>query len=265
MDKKGNIMRILSLHRMWRLALPLTVLASFSLTLERSALADTEFQVKKMTRGDVPLGKGQCDIRLRIDGEVEVSLRTDRVHIRTISGRDARDDGSECNDPLPVRPVEGFHFEVRDSRGEVKLLSEPDRRTGFGAVVRIRDSKGGEGRYVFRINWQMDGGGFGPGPGAAPGAKPGNRPGGEPGFGNPFTPGQALNLCSDAVRDRIRRDYRYNNVEIQNPRADERPERGDWIIGDATGRNGFSLELFVFSCQVDYNSGRIRAVDVRIR
>ena len=67
------------------------------------ALADTRFQVRRMTRDDVPPGKGQCDIRLQVDNEVEVSVRGDLVNIRTIAGRDARDDGSECNAP-PARP-----------------------------------------------------------------------------------------------------------------------------------------------------------------
>jgi len=56
-----------------------------------------------MTRNDVPFGKGQCDIRLQVDDEVEVTLRGDTVFIRTISGRDAFDDGSECNEPVPER------------------------------------------------------------------------------------------------------------------------------------------------------------------
>jgi hypothetical protein len=111
------------------------------------ALADVEFRARRMTRDDVPLGKGQCDIRLRVDGEAEVSLGGDMVHIRTISGRDGRDDGSECNELLPARPVDDFSFEVRDSRGEILLLSEPLPRTGFRAVVRIREGDGGEGRY----------------------------------------------------------------------------------------------------------------------
>ena len=51
-----------------------------------------------MTRDDIPSGKGQCDIRLAVDGEVEVSVRGDMVYVRTISGRDALDEGSECND-----------------------------------------------------------------------------------------------------------------------------------------------------------------------
>jgi len=118
------------------------------------ALADTQFRVRRMTRDDVPLGKGQCDIRLQVDGEVEASLRGDTVFIRTLSGRDAYDDGSECNYPLPERPT-GFRFDVIDRRGDIRLAAEPDRRNNFAAVVLIRDSEGGQGRYHFRISWDM--------------------------------------------------------------------------------------------------------------
>ena len=71
----------------------------------------------------------------------------------TLSGRDARDDGSECNFPLPGNEVRGFRFEVIDKRGEIQLLQEPSRRNKFAAVVHIRDSAGGEGRYHFRLSW----------------------------------------------------------------------------------------------------------------
>ena len=57
------------------------------------ALADTHFQARRMTRDDVPPGKGQCDIVLQVDNEAEVSVRGDLVTIHTISGRDPRDDG----------------------------------------------------------------------------------------------------------------------------------------------------------------------------
>ena len=84
-----------------------------------------------MTRMDVPADKGQCDIRLQIDAEAEVYVRGDPVHIRTISGRDGRDDGSESNAPVPERDVEGFRFEVADGRGAIRLLSRPSRRSGY--------------------------------------------------------------------------------------------------------------------------------------
>ncbi len=114
-----------------------------------------------MTRDDVPVGKGQCDIRLQVDNEVEVAVRGDVVNIRTISGRDPRDDGSECNAPLPNRDIVGFNFQVIDSRNEIRLLAEPSRRNDFAAIVRIRDSASGEGRYHFRLSWAMTGSDYG--------------------------------------------------------------------------------------------------------
>ena len=127
------------------------------------ALADSQFRIRRMTRDDVPLGKGQCDIRLQVDNEVEVTVRRDTVYLHTIAGRDAYDDGSECNAPLPDRDLVGFRFEVMDSRDGIRLLSEPSRRNDFGAIVRIRDSSGGQGRYHFRLSWEMTGGGGFPG------------------------------------------------------------------------------------------------------
>ena len=121
------------------------------------AWANTQFRVRKMTRTDVPSGKGQCDIRLRIDDEAEVAVRGDFVYIRTISGRDGRDDGSECNEPLPNHPIEGFRFEKVDGRGEMILVSEPSRRSDYQAVVHIRDKDSGEGRYHFRLSWVITG------------------------------------------------------------------------------------------------------------
>jgi hypothetical protein len=126
-----------------------------------SAWADSQFRARRMTRGDVPSGKGQCDIRLQVDDQVEVSVRGDTVSLRTLSGREARDDGSECNLPLPNREIRGFTFEIKDRRNEIRLVQEPDGRNGSTVVVLIHDTDGGYGRYHFRLSW-IDGAGPGP-------------------------------------------------------------------------------------------------------
>jgi hypothetical protein len=136
-----------------------TGLALLALCAALPALADTQFRARKMTRNDVPLGKGQCDIRLQVDNEVEVTVRGDMVMIHTLSGRDPRDDGSECNYPLPDRDLQGFNFQVIESRNDIRLMAEPSRRNNFTALVHIRDSGGGEGRYHFRLSWMIGGGG----------------------------------------------------------------------------------------------------------
>jgi len=139
-------------------------------------MAQVQFRVARMTRNDVPAGKGQCDIRLQVDDQVDVAVHRDMVNIRVLSGQDPRDDGSECNAPLPDRDFQGFRFEVMDSRNEIRLIEEPSRRNDFTAVVHIRDSASGYGRYHFRLSWALQGpGGF-----DAPG---GDRPGGPPDFG----------------------------------------------------------------------------------
>jgi hypothetical protein len=119
------------------------------------AMADSQFHIRRMTRDDVPAGKGQCDIRLQVDNEARVTVRGDSVFIRTIAGRDPWDDGSECNMPLPDRPVPDFRFEVKDSRNEIRMVEEPSPRNGFSAVVYIHDTAGGVGRYHFRLSWEV--------------------------------------------------------------------------------------------------------------
>lgn len=133
------------------------------------ALADTRFQARRMTRDAVRPGRGQCDIRLRVNQEVEVSLRGDTVDIRTISGSDPSDDGSECSAPLPSRDIAGFTFQIIDKRDQTRLLAEPSSRNGFAAVVTIRNAAniraadnrntpGGEERYHFRLTWMLGAG-----------------------------------------------------------------------------------------------------------
>jgi hypothetical protein len=127
-------------------------------------MADTRFTIRQMGRNDAPPGRGQCDIRLQVDDQVEVTVDGDRVYIRTLSGQDARDDGSECNMPLPRREVEGFNFDVKERRGDIQLVEGPTRRNGGKVIVRIHDGPGGFGRYIFRLNWAPDFGGGHPPP-----------------------------------------------------------------------------------------------------
>jgi hypothetical protein len=242
---------------------------TIAILLATPLLADTGFTIRRMSRNDVQLGKGQCDIRLQVDGEAEVSVSGDRVSIRTLAGRDARDDGSECNEPFPRGEVQNFNYEVKDSRGEIVLLDQPSRRNGNRAVVRIRDPKGGEGRYHFRLTWDVTGSGGGYG-GSRDG---GSRDGGyqRPGFGggpqqpNRFTVKEAINVCQEDVRSRIFNEYRFTRVDFRAVRADDRPGRNDFIIGEASGRRGNVGNEFNFVCRVDFSSGSVRQVDVTPR
>jgi hypothetical protein len=220
-----------------------------------SARADTQFRAGRMTRDDVPFGKGQCDIRLQIDNESEIRVRGDMVSVRTLSGREGRDDGSQCNEPMPGPGLQGFNFEVLESRGKIVLLSPPSRQNDYTAVVRIRDSDGGMGRYLFRLSWRIDSSehdrsGYDRRDSRAP---------------NPFGMNQAVQICQEAVVNRIADQYRYVDVNVRNIRADDNSGRRDYLVGEATARRGYRPADFTFVCAVDFSSGRVRSVDVRRR
>jgi hypothetical protein len=119
------------------------------------ACADSRFSITIIPRPELPPGKGQCDIRLSIDSEVKITLRRDQIIVHTVSGEDARDDGSDCNIPLPDHDVQNFTIQPVDSRSEIRILERPSARDNFGLVVRILDSAAGFGRYHFRVSWDV--------------------------------------------------------------------------------------------------------------
>ena len=80
-----------------------------------------------------------------------------------------------------------------------------------------------------------------------------------------FGMSQAVDICRTAVQDRIISEYRVSRVDIRNARADDKPGRNDYIIGEAIGRRGGSAADFTFVCSVDFRSGRVRSVDVNRR
>lgn len=118
--------------------------------------ADTVF-TPKQKNWDERADRGECTIRVWIDDEADIELRGNNVRVRTISGQPGRDDGTECNQPLPVN-VRSFEFKGIDGRGEVRLVQEPRPANNWTAVVNIKDRKGGGEGYTYRLRWESTGG-----------------------------------------------------------------------------------------------------------
>jgi len=131
--------------RLYRTFLPLL--------LALPAVADVQFHARPMTDAKIPRGKAQCEIRLMVDQQVEVSLHGDTIGVHTLTGADARDNGSECSAPLPGRVVDGFTMTVKKRHGEVRLVAEPSARNDFTATIFIHDNAAGESLYDLRISW----------------------------------------------------------------------------------------------------------------
>lgn len=119
------------------------------------ARADIQFQAKPMTDAKLPRGKAECEIRLIVDRQVDVSLRGDTIAVHTLTGADARNNGSECTAPLPATAVDGFALAVKKQHGAAKLAAEPSPNNNFTAIVSIHSKTAGENLFDLRISWNM--------------------------------------------------------------------------------------------------------------
>lgn len=97
---------------------------------------------------------GTFDVRVYVDGEVDLLVRGDQIGSETFTGRPIRDAGSEFSRPLPRTELTRVEVEKKDGRGRVELLEEPSRRNGYTARIRVEDRQGGEDRYHIRILWE---------------------------------------------------------------------------------------------------------------
>ena len=105
---------------------------------------------------------GRCRIRVRIDDDSDVELRGDQIRIRPLRGGPGRDEGSECNAPLPMSGnIRNFRFRGIDGRGNPRLVQEPGSRNYYVAVVNVQDPRGGDEGYTFDLTWDWDGFGGG--------------------------------------------------------------------------------------------------------
>ena len=243
-----------------------------------SALAQSDSRQASIrgSRGD----SGKCTIEVNVDGVVEVEISGTRANLHTLQGIPGRFVRFECNDTLPRYP-DDFKFSGIDGRGRQTLIRDPRENRGI-TLIRIEDPKGGSEGYTFDIEWrgyansqtnQRPGGGSGNngrGSGNGNGNRNGDNNGG--GFGNlnrryetNSSPGsdRAIDICTEAVRGKANKDYGYRSIDIARIGLDNNPGRKDWIVGRFTFRRGQTLDEFEFNCSVDFNSGRVRSVDIR--
>jgi hypothetical protein len=199
-------------------------------------------------------GNGRCTVEVSVDHAAEVEIAGDTGWLTTVAGQPAQWRRFQCNTPLPRNPQD-FRFIKTNGRGPVRLTQDP-RRTGGRAVVNISDPQGGRANYTFDLQWGGGSGGWTPGlPGQSPGHGPG--PGG-------FPMARAIRNCQDAVSERLNRDG-YSYLAFERTIRENSPGPHDRVKGTVSAKRRFQTEWLSFSCSVDFDSGRVRYVDVRRR
>lgn len=201
----------------------------------------TVFTVRRANDWSQDRREGRCRIRVRIDDDSDVELRGDQVRIRVLRGRPGRDEGSECNAPLPTSGyIRNFRFRGMEGRGNPRLVQEPDRGNYYVAVVNVQDPKGGDEGYTFELTWEWDGSGSGSG-GGYPGRPP-TRPNPPSGGGGIFD------------------DPNSNSLQDMNTSI-----RGSGTLEDGTGRyalTDLSVRIRGDQCQITLVTDRRQQLEM---
>jgi hypothetical protein len=213
-----------------------------------AALAQSEQRRANITGGDDEEGK--CTIEVEVDGAAEIEVRGDQGRIRTLSGRPARWVRFQCNRPMPSNPGD-FDFDGIDGRGSQTLVTDPRGNRGI-AVVRIEDPSGGSEGYTFDLKWE--------GGSAYSSTAPLWR-----GRNNRYQTSEATeltNACEDAVRQRANQRYGAHDVQFLDAEPGLTRGRGESYTGRVELQRGGRWQSFRYSCSVNRNTGRVRAVDL---
>lgn len=135
---------------------------------------------------------GACTMKVWVEEDAEFSLQGEKLAIRTLAGRPARDISTECSAPLP-NSVEVFRFKLVDGRGQAELVDDPAKSRGSKATVRIRDPRAGAEEFTCRLEWER-------GSYSGGGSPSSPSPGGGSNSDNPRPPGNVSNDTRDVSR-----------------------------------------------------------------
>jgi len=235
------------------------------------AQAQAPDQVRRATLSGSSGTSGKCTIEVRVDVSAEVDIYGESGRLRTTGGQSATWTRFQCSSALPAS-MSDFRFRGIDGRGSVKLIQDP-RSNNSTAVIRIDDTKDGTEGYTFDIEWSGASGavpseGFPSSTSWPNSSASGNRTRSSTGGSRNrnISTESAIDLCRNEVRTRGERDYGFVNMNITSAAADANQGRRNWITGafrdgSSTGTSRRSSS-YRFNCEVDYNSGQVRTVQI---
>jgi hypothetical protein len=216
------------------------------ITLPQALFAQSEFQMqpRHMNGWNPGAPQGRCRLLLWVDQRADVRIRGWDIWVRTVQGAPSRDEGSECNQPMPAS-VSNFQIRTVKGRGRVWVSQLPNPGNRYQAVVSIDDKQGGASSYVVDVNWVRGG----PPPGPVP-PPPGNFDG--------------ARACQDSVRAEFLRRNRGNAASIKfhgPPNQNNIGGNRTNIQGRAQARSQYESRDMTYTCVVSYNRRQVESAN----
>lgn len=202
---------------------------------------DSTFRIARSSDWNVAAANGVCRIRVFVDDRARVLFRGDQVIVRTETGRRSRDEGSECNQPLPFHRVDDFRVVAERGRGAVFDVDPPDRRNDFTGALTIDDPQDGGEEYEIVVAWRN--------PPVAPLAA-----------ADPFPGFDETRACQDRVRGDFIARNPHGDAYLEFTSAPLRDSMGparDRIRGEAWARNRSESRPVTYECVVNDRTQRV--------
>jgi hypothetical protein len=222
------------------------LLACPALLAAQCLFAQGEFQMqpRHMNGWNPDAMQGRCRLLLWVDQRADVRIRGWDIWVRTMQGAPSRDEGSECNQPMPAS-VRDFQIRTVKGRGKVWVSQLPNPQNRYQAVVSIDDHQGGAASYVVDVSWVR--GGPPPGPPMPP-------PGGN------F---DGIRSCQDRVtaefykRNRGQVTIKFQGPPNQNNIGGNRTN----VQGRAVGRSQYESRDMTYTCVVNYGRRQVESAN----
>jgi hypothetical protein len=87
-----------------------------------------------------------------VDGVVEIQMHSREIRVKTVQGASPERSLWRLSKPLPTETVP-VSLSVLESRGFVRVVSQPSLRNGYTLVIRIEDRQDGQSVYRLAANW----------------------------------------------------------------------------------------------------------------
>ena len=214
-----------------------------ALVLSSAGFAQIEIQlrVRQQPGWDPRAREGRCEVRVWVDHQAELSIRGDRIFVRTVEGARSYDEGSACSQPLPYNSVRDFRLRQTAGRSRVNLLQEPNRMNNYTALLSINDDQGGGDHYAFEVTWGSEG----------------DRPNAPAPFFDD------VRACQDSVRQRfLSRNGRGSYIDFEGSADRQNQGQGRELIrGRGAAKNWNESRDLTYSCFIDTRSGQVQSGD----
>lgn len=195
---------------------------------------------------------GVCRLRLYVDDRARIEMRGDQIVVRTQSGRRSHDQGSACNQPLPLRRIADFRVTTERGRGSVFDVQPPLRANNFTSALTIHDPQDDGETYDVTVAWR----------------NPDARIAAPLAASDPFPYFDETRACQDRVRaDFVRRNddgdayLEFTTVPLREDVGVNR-ER---IRGEAWARNRIESRPITYECLLNERTNRVVTAAYELR